>query len=608
MVPLKNIDYQVEIVNSLMNITLSQRYNNPSDKYLEVDYAFPINPESAIYKFWAEFGEVKIEGVVKEKEEAKKEFEQAKSEGKQAVLGSIDPMSKDVMNLEIGNIPPKSDFTVSISFMQEMKMSLNTFYKVQVPSTISPRYSAHAFERLEKDKKEGSKVAKGDFTWNFKVELRTTRKLIFFDSPSHDLTLISQNDQATETILVMSQASLPNKDFTFLYTTEDFHLPSYVLGKTDVSSTVMLSFIPKFCTMDINDAYKASVANKSFETEIDSAKGDYVFLLDRSGSMGGSRIQKAKEALIMFLKSLPPDSYFNVISFGSSREKMFQKSQKYTSSSLEKAIKAINPMGANLGGTEIYYPLSEVLEEQVQKGYPKHVFLLTDGGVSNTEGVLRLIKQKTKYCRVHSIGIGNGASFNLIQGSAENGKGQFIMISDAENPADKIIQLLESTLTPLIHQVDLHYDKNLVESIVPNPHSLPYILKDDLINFYVTFKAPLHKPTAFSFSYEDSVTKVPYKSDIQVEVESANEPFVDKMAHLKVIRSLEEAAKEGIKIEDQMMYVKVKDYKKEAITQSVRHQVLSEYTAFLCVGKELVDGKYQEYVDKGKEKVHIQQM
>ena len=41
----------------------------------------------------------------------------------------------------------------------------------------------------------------------------------------------------------------------------------------------------------------------------------------------------------------------------------------------------------------------------------------------------------TKYCRVHSIGIGNGASFNLIKGSAEHGKGKYIMISDDENPA-----------------------------------------------------------------------------------------------------------------------------------------------------------------------------
>ena len=72
MVPLTHIDYSLEIVNSLINITLSQRYLNPSDKFLEVDYAFPLSPNSSIYKFSAEFDNVKIEGVVKEKEEAKK--------------------------------------------------------------------------------------------------------------------------------------------------------------------------------------------------------------------------------------------------------------------------------------------------------------------------------------------------------------------------------------------------------------------------------------------------------------------------------------------------------------------------------------------------------
>ena len=71
-------------------------------------------------------------------------------------------------------------------------------------------------------------------------------------------------------------------------------MPSYVVGSTDISSTVMLSLIPKFCTLEISDAYKASIANKSYETDMESAKGDYVFFLDRSGSMGGTRIEKAK--------------------------------------------------------------------------------------------------------------------------------------------------------------------------------------------------------------------------------------------------------------------------------------------------------------------------
>lgn len=59
------------------------------------------------------------------------------------------------------------------------------------------------------------------------------------------------------------------------------------------------------------------VAGKKMETDIDNAKGEYIFLLDRSGSMGGGRMEKAKEALTLFIQSLPQDTYFNVFSFGS---------------------------------------------------------------------------------------------------------------------------------------------------------------------------------------------------------------------------------------------------------------------------------------------------
>lgn len=215
-VPLKTIDYHLEVVNSLVNITLKQTYSNPLDKYLEVDYSLPISPDASIYKFEVLFKNVKIEGVVMEKEQAKKEHEKAKAEGKQVAIGTIDPDSKDILNIEIGNIPPKTDFVVTISLLQEMKIGLNTFYQILVPSTISPRYMNQVggvVKASESMQHEGEASGPANYKWSFKIVLRTTRRAVFFDSPSHAIDLVEQNEQGTETVLQMEKSQVPNKDF-----------------------------------------------------------------------------------------------------------------------------------------------------------------------------------------------------------------------------------------------------------------------------------------------------------------------------------------------------------------------------------------------------------
>ena len=89
-----------------------------------------------------------------------------------------------------------------------------------------------------------------------------------------------------------------------------------------------------------------------------------------------------------------------------------------------------------------------------------------------------MVYLNNKYSRVHTIGVGNGCSQELIQGCAEKGKGQHIFISDNEDPSEKIIQLLRDSFSPVITNMKLKYDEELIESIIPNPHSLPYILKN----------------------------------------------------------------------------------------------------------------------------------
>jgi hypothetical protein len=64
-----------------------------------------------------------------------------------------------------------------------------------------------------------------------------------------------------------------NKAFSFLFSTEDFALPSYTLGRTDAGSSVMVSFIPKFCLLDLKDAEMAALNGEGFETDMDAVKG-----------------------------------------------------------------------------------------------------------------------------------------------------------------------------------------------------------------------------------------------------------------------------------------------------------------------------------------------
>ena len=87
------------------------------------------------------------------------------------------------------------------------------------------------------------------------------------------------------------------------------------------------------------------------------AAGEFIFVLDRSGSMSGSGIQKATEALKIFLNSMPVGSYFNVLSFGSNFKYMFDTSKEYSEKNLKSALEEISKFGGDMGGTDLLRPL-----------------------------------------------------------------------------------------------------------------------------------------------------------------------------------------------------------------------------------------------------------
>lgn len=169
-----------------------------------------------------------------------------------------------------------------------------------------------------------------------------------------------------------------------------------------------------------------------------------------------------------------------------------------------------------------------------------------------------------------------------------------------------MIQLLNDSLTPVISGVELQFDHAVVESVVPNPARLPYILKGEVANFFLTFRGQLAQPTSIALAYTDSRNRLPFKAAVTVHPEAPSQPFVDTLANFRRIRALEEAEADPMgEAEDYLYFAKATNKKQQIIDLSLRHQVVSKYTAFLCVEKQLIDGKYQEIKDKGTQQIRI---
>ena len=89
---------------------------------------------------------------------------------------------------------------------------------------------------------------------------------------------------------------------------------------------VLLSFLPdlNIVGMDValqklnaGDEGLLELHKLALEQDRQTAQAEFMFVIDRSGSMGGARIVNLRKALVQFMQVLPQDSLFNIVSFGS---------------------------------------------------------------------------------------------------------------------------------------------------------------------------------------------------------------------------------------------------------------------------------------------------
>ncbi|XP_035683551.1 LOW QUALITY PROTEIN: von Willebrand factor A domain-containing protein 5A-like [Branchiostoma floridae] len=342
--------------------------------------------------------------------------------------------------------------------------------------------------------------------------------------------------------------------------------------------TVMLTFVPDLSREDL-------VANC----------GEFIFILDRSGSMSGNKIKNARETVLLFLKSLPVGCYFNIVGFGSRHESLFKGSEKYDNKSLKTACKALGKMEADLGGTEILQPLQHVYKQPPIAGHPRQLFLLTDGEVWDTQACVREVAKHADSARCFSVGIGEGASTALVKGVARAGRGKAEFVSGTDRLQAKVMRLLSCALQPTVTGVGLTWQLPVGVTAVPIPSTPPPIFSGDRFIMYAQLQGQLPVDVT-----EGSVTlcgqmlteEIKHNLNLSLqsrdqEMPSAEDSPEPQQLHRLAAKTRIKELEVNLEKDDNDDSETVSDTtKKQIIDLSVATNVVSKFTSFIGVDSE----------------------
>uniref|UniRef100_A0A671W7C6 VIT domain-containing protein n=1 Tax=Sparus aurata TaxID=8175 RepID=A0A671W7C6_SPAAU len=456
-VPLKSVEVELQVRDHVATVVSTLNYENKEDKPLEAVFIIPLPGDAAVCHFSATIGQKQIVAEVKEKKQAHEEYDDFMSSGGQAFLLEESDQSPDIFSLSVGSLPPGESASIRLEYVTELAVQADDGLRFCLPAVLNPRYQPQGAS-VQVTSVPASLVP---YSLSFSARVSSPRPVSKVESNCSLDPLQYLNTEQTQATVKLAAGHKFDRDVEVLIYYKDAHQPTAVVEAGQASAkpgslmgdpVVMLSLYPEF-PQDVVSSLASC--------------GEFVFLLDRSGSMDfpmnkrkrdQTRIGSARDTLLLLLKSLPMGCYFNIYSFGTRYEHIFPKSVEYSQKTMGKAVKKVTFMKANLRGTEILKPLQHIHSQPCIPNHPRQVFVFTDGQVGNTKDVISLVKKNSGSHRCFSFGIGEGASSALINGLAKEGGGHAQFITGADRMQPKVMQSLRFALHPTVVDISVTWD------------------------------------------------------------------------------------------------------------------------------------------------------
>nr|XP_031539609.1 von Willebrand factor A domain-containing protein 5B1 [Vicugna pacos] len=514
--PLTASDVTSFVSGYALGLTASLTYGNLEAQPFQGLFVYPLDEYTTVIGFEAVIADRVVTVQIKDKAKMESGHFDATRIRAATVTGKValdEDLERTLFVVNLGTIAPMENVTIFVSTSSELPTLPSGAVRVLLPAVCAPMVPQFCTESTSLSSQQaqgkdrhcfGTRTLDSwnklclatlldtevsnpmEYEFNFQLEIRGPCLLAGVESPTHEIRADAAPSarSAKSIIITLANRHTFDRPVEILIHPSEPHMPHVLMEKGDMTLGEFDQHL-KGRTDFIKGMKKGSSAERkteiirkrlhkdiphhsvimlnfcpdlqSVQPNLRKTHGEFIFLIDRSGSMNGTNIHKVKDAMLVALKSLMPACLFNVIGFGSTFKTLFPSSQTYSEETLAMACENIQRMRADMGGTNILSPLKWIIRQPVLQGHPRLLFLITDGAVNNTGKVLELVRNHAFSTRCYSFGIGPNVCHRLVKGLATVSKGSAEFLVEGERLQPKMVKSLKKAMAPVLSDVTVEW-------------------------------------------------------------------------------------------------------------------------------------------------------
>jgi len=445
--PLKRTEVEATIAGMIADVRVTQVYRNEGSTPIDARYVFPASTRAAVYALRLRVGDRAVDAKIRERRQARRDFEQAKREGKSASL--LEQQRPNVMQMAVANVLPGDEIAVDLRYTETIVPTDGT-YRFVVPTVVGPRYNggdspdggASESHRAEAWIAQPTlrRGVRSNAPFALTATIRSPLPIATIRSPSHAIEVHGQGNREVR-IDLPPDAAHADRDVVIDYALAGQAIDAGVLVHEGSDENFFLLLAQPPARVEAGEIVPR----------------EYVFIVDVSGSMHGFPLNTVKTLLRELIARLKPTDTFNVIPFAGGHSLLHPASVAATEDNVARALRFIDGQKGG-GGTELLPALRTALAMPAEEGRARTFIVVTDGYVTIEKEAFELVRANLGKASLFAFGIGSSVNRFLVEGLARAGKGEPFFVLNAQQAEAEAARLRAMIERPVLTRIQVTFD------------------------------------------------------------------------------------------------------------------------------------------------------